>query len=72
MASFGIEQRAAASSMTKAKLNREAKDTYMVTVTATDPHGLSDSVDVAIKVTDVDEPPDDHGRRPGDNGQGSH
>ena len=43
---------------TKAKLDYEAKDTYMVTVTATDPHGLSDSVDVAIKVTDVDEPPE--------------
>ena len=30
----------------------------MVTVTATDPGGLSDSVDVTIKVTDVDEAPE--------------
>ena len=29
----------------------------MVAVTATDPHGLSDSIDVTIKVTDVDEAP---------------
>ena len=30
----------------------------MVTVTATDPGGLSDSVDVTIKVTNVDEGPE--------------
>ena len=41
----------------KMKLNYEAKNTYMVTVTATDPNGLSDSVDVTIKVTDLDEKP---------------
>ena len=29
----------------------------MVTVTATDPNGLSASIDVTIKVTDVDEAP---------------
>ena len=40
------------------KLNLEAKPTYMVTVTATDPGGLSDSVDVTIKLTDVDEAPE--------------
>ena len=57
MASFGIG-RGTGQLMTKAKLNREAKDTYMVTVTATDPHRLSDSVDVTIKVTDVDEAPE--------------
>ena len=57
MASFGIG-RGTGQLMTKAELNREAKDTYMVTVTATDPQGLSDSVDVAIKVTDVDEAPE--------------
>ena len=39
------------------KLDRETKDTYMVKVTATDPNGLSDSVDVTILVTDVDEAP---------------
>ena len=37
------------------KLDRETKDTYMVKVTATDPNGLSDSVDVTIMVTDIDE-----------------
>ena len=53
---------------TKAALNWEEKDTYMVTVTATDPSGLSATVNVTIKVTDVDEPPVDHGWRPGDIG----
>ena len=38
-------------------LNKEAKDTYMVTVTATDPSGLSDTIKVTIKVTNADEPP---------------
>ena len=42
---------------TKASLNREEKDTYMVTVTATDPSGLSATVNVTIKVTNVDEDP---------------
>ena len=39
-------------------LDYEAKKTYMVTVTATDPNGLSASHDVTIKVTDVDEAPE--------------
>ena len=39
-------------------LDHETKDTYMVTVTARDPEGLSSSVDVTIMVTDVDEAPD--------------
>ena len=43
---------------TATKLDREEKGTYMVTVTATDPGGLSDSVDVTIKLTDVDEAPE--------------
>ena len=38
-------------------LDYEVKNTYMVTVTATDPNGLSDSVDVTIMVTGVDEAP---------------
>ena len=42
---------------TKAKLNYEDEDSYMVTVTATDSDGLSDSIDVTITVTDVDEAP---------------
>ena len=41
--------------MTKAALDFEAKASYSVTVTATDPGGLSDSIDVTITVTDVDE-----------------
>ena len=42
---------------TATELDLEAKPTYMVTVTATDPGGLSDSVDVTIKLTDEDEAP---------------
>ena len=42
---------------TKAPLNREDKDTYMVTVTATDPSGLSATVNVTIKITNVPEAP---------------
>ena len=42
---------------TKASLNREEKDTYLVTVTATDPSGLSATVNVTINITDVPEPP---------------
>ena len=40
------------------KLDHEAKSTYMVTVTATDPGGLSASIDVTINVTDVNEAPE--------------
>ena len=40
------------------KLDRETKSTYMVTVTATDPGGLSASIDVTITVTDEDEAPE--------------
>ena len=43
---------------TKAALNKEDKDIYMVTVTATDPSGLSDTINVTIKVTNVDENPE--------------
>ena len=41
--------------MTLAALDYETKATYSVTVTASDSGGLSDSIDVAITVTDVDE-----------------
>ena len=37
---------------TKAKLDYETKDEYMVMVTATDPSGASDSIMVMISVTD--------------------
>ena len=40
------------------KLNYEDKATYMVTVTATDPDGLDASIDVTIKVTNVNEAPE--------------
>ena len=40
------------------KLDYETKKSYMVTVTATDSDGLSDSIDVTIKVNDMDEAPD--------------
>ena len=42
----------------KMKLNHEAKSSYTVTVTATDSNGASDSVDVTIKVINVDEAPE--------------
>ena len=41
--------------MTLAALDYETKATYSVTVTASDSGGLSDSIDVTITVTDVDE-----------------
>ena len=41
--------------MTSAALDYETKDTYTVTVTASDSGGLSDSIDVTITVTNVDE-----------------
>ena len=47
--------------MTKEALDYETKSSYEVTVTASDSGGLSDSIDVTITVTDVDEdvaPPD--------------
>ena len=62
-ASFGIERGNADDGVggqlkTKAKLDYEAKKTYMVTVTAADPNGLNDTIDVTIMVTDVDEAPE--------------
>ena len=57
MASFSIV-RGTGHLMTKAKLDYETKDTYMVTVTATDPSGLNATINVTIKVTNVDEPPE--------------
>ena len=40
---------------TKAALDYETTSSYAVTVTATDNHGLSDTIDVTITVTNVDE-----------------
>ena len=39
------------------KLDKETKDTYTVTVTATDSFGVRTTITVTIKVTDVDETP---------------
>ena len=55
--SFSID-RATARLSTKAALDKETKDTYTVTVTATDPSGLTATVMVTIKVTGVDEAPE--------------
>ena len=56
-ASFSIDQ-GTAQLTTKAKLDYEAnKNSYVVTVTATDSGGLSASIDVTITVTNVDEAP---------------
>ncbi len=41
---------------TRAPLNYEARNTYTVVVTATDPVGASDSIVVTINVTDEDDP----------------
>ncbi len=43
---------------TKAALNHEGKDTYTVTVRASDPSNTSDTVTVTINVSDVNEAPD--------------
>ena len=42
---------------TKGALDYEARDSYTVVVTATDPSGAADSITVTINVTDVDDPP---------------
>ena len=54
MASFDIGS-ATGQLMTLAALDFETKPTYSVTVTASDSGGLSDSIDVTVTVTDVDE-----------------
>ena len=41
-----------------AELDHESKPTHTVTVTATDPHGVTDMITVTIHVTDVDEKPE--------------
>ena len=43
--------------LTLKKLDYEARKTYNVTLKATDPWGLSDSISLTINVTDVDEVP---------------
>ncbi len=55
--SFTIN-RATAQLSTKVALDAETKDTYTVTVTATDPSSLETTITVTIKVTGVDEAPE--------------
>ena len=43
---------------TKVALNYESKSSYSVTVTVTDPSGLTDAITVVIRVTDVNEAPE--------------
>ena len=57
MASFAIDA-ATGQLMTSAPLDHETKDSYTVMVTATDGDGESDSIDVTIGVTDVNEAPE--------------
>ena len=59
---------------TKAVLDKETKDTYTVTVTATDSFGASSTITVTIKVTNVDEMPELVGEAPeqyAENGTGA-
>ena len=55
-ASFGIG-RNNGQVKTEAPLNYEARNSYTVVVTATDPFGAMDSIVVTINVTDEDDPP---------------
>ena len=54
---FDIDQ-ATGQIKTKGDLDEDTTDSYEVTVTATDPAGVSDSITVTITVTGVNEPPD--------------
>ena len=56
VASFSIV-RSSGQLQTKAALDKETKDTYTVTVTATDPFGAPATAQVTIMVTDVNESP---------------
>ena len=68
-ASFGIDSGTGQLS-TSAALDYETKDTYSVVVKATDPDGLSGTIDVTINVTDVvDEAPTVVERYAGDDGR---
>ena len=55
-ASFFSISRNTGQLMTKASLNFEARNSYSVVVTATDPSGASDSIQVTINVTNVHDP----------------
>ena len=53
-ASFDIDE-STGQLQTKAPLDHETKDSYTVTVTATDPENAFDTIDVTITVTNVEE-----------------
>ena len=58
MSSFSVDNTGQIAVGSGTKLDYEGKRTYMVTVTATDPLGVSTSIPVTIEVTDVDEAPE--------------
>ena len=55
-ASFTVADGGQLETSASASLNYEAKSVYAVTITATDPEGLSGSIAVMVNLTDVDEP----------------
>ena len=55
--SFNIDDNAVGQVRANLPLDREVKSSYTVTVTATDPWGLSDRITLTIIVSDVNEPP---------------
>ena len=55
---FAIPNPAAGGLRANVRFDHEARRSYEVVVTATDPYGLSDSVTLTVTVTDVDEPAD--------------
>ena len=55
---FNISNASVGQVRANVSLDHEARDSYEVVVTASDPYGLSDSVTLTITVTDVDEPPE--------------
>ena len=56
-ASFNLASAARGQLRANSSLDHEARSSYEVFVTASDPYGLSDSVTLTISVTDVNEPP---------------
>ena len=55
--SFSIPDAAVGAIQANVAFDYEAKSSYSVTVTATDPQGLNDSTTLTITVTDMEEPP---------------
>ena len=57
-AAFTVANPAAGGLRADVQFDHEARRSYEVVVTATDPYGLSDSVTLTITITDVDEAPE--------------